>query len=239
MHFKGSVMLDLAVRQTLWGGSDLLRGMPESLVHYVATHAVERSLGDRDVLFLKQDSLEFLALVVEGRIYSVVHGPDGREQIVGSAGVGQVVGESALVDGPGREVSAYACGSTQVLLLGRRHFAVLCAEPLFLRRVLKLLIRRLVGVMELLEMLCLYRLESRLARFLLANVDESGLGMAPSPSVLMPESQGVLASMLNTSRPKLNVQLQLWRRLGLISAQKDRIVINDIDHLRRKAGALN
>jgi len=232
-------MLDIPLRQIVLGRSDLFRGMSESLIHYVATHCVERSLRDRDVLFLKQDTLEFLALVVEGRIYSVIHGPDGREQIVGSTEAGHVVGESALIEGHLREASAYACGSTRVLLLGRRHFSVLCAEPLFLRRILMLLMRRLLGVMELLEMVCLYRLESRLARFLLTNMEDADPTVTTLPSVPMPENQGILAAMLNTSRPKLNVQLQLWRRLGLISGQRDRIVINDIDHLRRKAYALN
>lgn len=232
-------MLDIPRRQRLVGRSDLFQGMPEPLIQYVATHCIERSLDDRDVLFLKQDALEFLALVVEGRIYSMVHGPDGREQIVGTTDIGQVVGESALIDGHARETSAYACGPTRILLLGRRHFSVLCAEPLFVRRLLVLLMRRLQSVMELLEMVCLYRLESRLARFLLANMEGDDLNIAALPSVLMPQSQGILASMLNTSRPKLNVQLQLWRRLGLISSQRNRIVINDIDHLRRKACALN
>lgn len=45
--------------------------------------------------------------------------------------------------------------------------------------------------------------------------------------------------MLNTSRPKLNVQLQVWRRNGVISGNLERMVINDLEHLRRKAFALN
>ena len=41
--------------------------------------------------------------------------------------------------------------------------------------------------------------------------------------------------MLNASRPKLNAQLQIWKREGLISCHNDRILINDLGRLRRKA----
>ena len=225
-------MLDLPLRQTLLARSDLFRGMPEHLLRYVATHMVERTLDDRELLYFKDDTLEFIALVVEGRIYSVVHGPDGREQIIGSTGVGQVVGETALIKDHGRESSTFASGPTRLLQLGSRHFAVLFEEPVFLRRLLMLMMLRLLHAIELLELVCLHRLESRLARFLLANLGEIDLALA-LPSVSLPASQGVLASMLNTSRPKLNVQLQVWRRGGVISGGLERMVINDVEQLRR------
>lgn len=239
MHSKGSVMLDLSRHEALLGQSDLFRDMPPALIRHVATHAVERLIRDKDALYLKRDALDFFALVIEGRLYSVIQGPDGREQIVGSSEAGAVIGESALIAGHCREASAFACGPTRVLLVGRRHFDPLCAEPLFLSRVLMLVMVRLLQSMELLEMVCLHRLETRLARFLLANINERDQTLATPPCVLMPASQSVLAAMLNTSRPRLNVQLQSWRRLGLISGRADRIVINDVDHLRRKAYAQN
>ena len=61
-------MLDLPLRQTLLARSDLFRGMPEHLLRYVATHRVERTLDDRELLYLKDDTLAFIALLVEGRM---------------------------------------------------------------------------------------------------------------------------------------------------------------------------
>ncbi|WP_339529265.1 Crp/Fnr family transcriptional regulator [Pseudomonas mucidolens] len=238
MHSKGTVMLDRSSRQTLLARSDLFRGLPEPLLYQIAGHMVERTLSDRELLYFKDDPLEFVALVVEGRIYSVIHGPEGREQIIGSVGAGQVVGEAAMVELAGREASTFASGATRILQLGRRHFAPLYEEPLFLRRLLMLSMARLLKVIELLELVCLHRLESRLARFLLANMDEIDLTMV-MPCVSLPANQGLLAAMLNTSRPKLNVQLQLWRRSGLISGKLEQMVINDLDHLRRKAYVMN
>lgn len=227
-------MLDLPLRETLLARSDLFRGLPAPLLNYIATHMVERSLSDREWLYFKDDTDAFVTLVVDGRIYSLVHGPDGREQIIGSHGPGQVVGESALIEGQRRECSTFAGGPTRLLQLGCRHFARLCEEPVFLRRLLMLMMVRLLKVIDLLELVCLHRLESRLARFLLANMDEIDLAMA-MPCVSLPPSQSLLAAMLNTSRPKLNVQLQLWRRSGLISGNLDHMVINDLDYLRSKA----
>ncbi|RCI69404.1 Crp/Fnr family transcriptional regulator, partial [Pseudomonas aeruginosa] len=51
----------------------------------------------------------------------------------------------------------------------------------------------------------------------------------------LPTNQSILAAMLNASRPKLNAQLQIWKREGLISCRNDRILINDLGRLRRKA----
>ena len=140
-------------------------------------------------------------------------------------GLVQVAGETALIKDHGRESSTFASGPTRLLQLGSRHFAVLFEEPVFLRRLLMLMMLRLLQAIELLELVCLHRLESRLARFLLANLGEIDLALA-LPSVSLPASQGVLASMLNTSRPKLNVQLQVWRRSGVISGDLERMVIN-------------
>ncbi|MFP3449023.1 Crp/Fnr family transcriptional regulator, partial [Pseudomonas sp. SIMBA_067] len=56
MHSKGTVMLDLPLRLTLLARSDLFRGLPEPLLCYVATHMVERTLDDRELLYFKDDA---------------------------------------------------------------------------------------------------------------------------------------------------------------------------------------
>ncbi|MDR6679607.1 Crp/Fnr family transcriptional regulator [Pseudomonas oryzihabitans] len=228
-------MLDIHTRQQLLKRSNLFQGMPESLLRYVATHAVERTLDDHEILFLKHDAPTFFGLIVQGCIHSVLHGPDGREQILDRNQSGDVVGELALLSSEARESTAQAFGNAQLLVLGQRHFAMLRQETLLLKRLSDLLCRRLLGSVELLESVCLHRLESRLARYLLANLANGASDEQPLPSVSLPESQCILAAMLNTSRPKLNVQLQQWRRLGLITGQRNCIYIHDLNQLRRRA----
>ena len=215
----------------------LFRDMPELLIQHVATHAGERRLQGGEVLFLKNDPQDFIAMVVAGCIHTIVHGPDGRELIVDSFSAGDVVGETALIDNKRRDTAALAGGPTHVLILRRHHFAVLMAEPLFLNRLLALLSSRLRDVAALIESLGLYRLESRLARYFLSAVDECGRQVPDGIVVPMPPSQSQLASMVNASRPKLNAQLQAWRRSGLVSWTQDSLLITDVDQLRSMAHA--
>uniref|UniRef100_E1TFA9 Transcriptional regulator, Crp/Fnr family n=1 Tax=Burkholderia sp. (strain CCGE1003) TaxID=640512 RepID=E1TFA9_BURSG len=222
-------------RQALLRQSKLFRDMPESLIHHVASHVVERRLDDGEALFLKHDPDDFVALVVTGRLYTLLYGPDGRELITESAEPGEVVGETALVDASRRQAAAFACGPTRVFLLWRRHFPQLTKEPLFIQRLLMLLCDKVRKAAAFIESVCLYRLESRLARHLISAIDQCGRAEHGGIVVPLPPSQSNLAAMVNVSRPKLNAQLQAWRRDGVISWTHDTLLIADVDHLRSVA----
>ncbi len=215
--------------------SVLFRDMPQALVRHAATHVVERRLNDGEALFLKHDPDDFVAFVVSGRVYSVMYGPDGRELIINSTEPGDVVGETALVESGVRESAAFACGHTRIFILGRRHFPELTKEPLFLQRLLMLLRLKLREAAAFVESVCLYRLESRLARYLVSVVDRCGRAEFGGVVVPLPPSQSSLAAMVNASRPKLNAQLQTWRRNGLVTWTQDKLLIVDVDQLRYMA----
>ncbi|HEY9132446.1 MAG TPA: Crp/Fnr family transcriptional regulator [Dyella sp.] len=218
--------------------SSLFGEMPEALMHHIATHAAERRLRGGDVLFLKNDPQDFIAIVVSGCVYTMVYGPDGRELIVNTSAAGDVIGEAALIDERQRDTTAFVCAPTQVLILRRHHFAVLTAEPEFLHRLLSLLCTRLREVGALVESVCLHRLESRLARYFVSAADECGRKQAGGVVVPMPPSQSVLAAMINASRPKLNAQLQAWRRSGLVSWTQHSMLITDVEQMRSMAYAV-
>jgi CRP-like cAMP-binding protein len=225
----------LANRHAVLQRSKLFRDMPESLIHHVASHVVERRLRDGEALFLKHDPDDFVALVVVGRVYTWLYGPDGRELIIDSAEPGEVVGETALVEANRREAAAFACGPTRLFLLSRRHFPLLTEEPAFIQRLLMLLCDKVRKAAAFIESACLYRLESRLARYLVTAVDHHGRPETGGVVVPLPSSQSNLAAMINASRPKLNAQLQTWRRDGLVSWTRDSLLIADVDQLRSVA----
>ncbi len=165
MHSNESTEDRCSRHYTLLQRCPLLHGLPDLLRH-VATHASERRLRDKDVLFLKHDPEDFIGLVLGGHLYTVLYGPDGRELIVNDIRPGEVIGETALIQPNRRETSAYASGAASVLILHRRHFAPLIADTEFLNRALALLCSRLREASGFVERVCLHRLESRLARHL-------------------------------------------------------------------------
>ncbi|TBR40265.1 Crp/Fnr family transcriptional regulator [Dyella terrae] len=229
-----SRVLDIERRQALLAKSSLFQGLPESLVDDMARGAIGRELEAGELVFRKNDPTDFAALVVEGLIYAIVYGPDGRELILDSAEAGQSIGESALLGAHCHYFSAVAAGAAIVLLLRRCHLLRLMTEPAFIDRVLSLLARRVSRSALALETLCLYSLESRLARYLLDLAERSG-DVADGVRVVLPKTQTILAAMLNASRPKINAMLQDWQRSGLIDRMRNELTINDLAELRRRA----
>lgn len=215
--------------------SSLFRGSPAALLDFVAGHAMERTLDEGDALFFKNDPSDFLALVLRGRVYKLLHGPDGQELIVDTIGAGETVDETPLLDTHPHTFTAVAYSPTRVLLLTRRHFHRLTSEPAILERAHASLCVRLRHAVESLETMCLHRLESRLARYLLSLLSSQQRLRTDSFEVALPPTQSILAAMVNASRPKLNAQLQTWHRSGLVSRKRNILRINDIDQFRCKA----
>lgn len=231
-----STILSVDRRRMLLAQSALFEGLPAVLVDDVAERAVGRQLASGELMFRKNDPADFAVLVVEGVVYAILYGPDGRELIVDMASPGQAIGESALLGANCHHFTAVAAGTVTVLLLRRSHLIGLLAEPLFLNRVLMLLAGRVSRTAKALETMCLYSLESRLARYLLDASERSGRERGDA-QIELPPTQGILAAMLNASRPKLNALLQGWQRAGLISRDRNVLHVHDFEQLRRKAYA--
>ncbi|MDH5824830.1 Crp/Fnr family transcriptional regulator [Luteimonas sp. RD2P54] len=213
----------------------LLRGSPAELLDHLLGHAHECRLGAGEILFFKNDPGEFLALVLGGQIFRVLYGPDGQELIVGAVEAGGTVDAAVLVDRQRHSFTAIARGPTRVLRLQRRHFPLLLADPVVAARAHAALCLDLRQAIDGLETMCLHRLESRLARHLLTCLQAQGGGCGSAGEIALPPTQGILAAMVNVSRPKLNAQLQRWHRSGLISRRRNMLRINDLELLRCKA----
>ena len=224
-----------AERRRQLAATAFFEGLPDHIVDHVARHAVERRLEDGDALFFKSDPGDFIGVVTAGHVYKILYGPEGQELIVDSIGPGESVGETALLDHGRRSFTTVAYGPATVLVLARRHFGVLVAEPAMIERAYAVLCIRLRRAVDSLETMCLHRLESRLARHLLNRMRDTPAASPDRFEVTLPPTQSILAAMINASRPKLNAQLQRWHRAGLVSRRRNTLRINDIDLFRCKA----
>ncbi len=216
------------------GNTPALHGLPGGLIRHIAAHVTERRLRDREILFFQRDPGDFSAIVRDGAIHQILHGPDGRELIVSAHHAGQVVDDTVLLEPHPRQTTACASGMTRVLTLNRRHFPTLLDEPAFLRRLLERLCERLRQKNAYIETTCLYPLEARLARHLLTRLRHSG--HHGELRVQLPANQGLLAAMINVSRPKMNARLQHWKRRGIVRIRHNHLYIDDLSELQRIAG---
>lgn len=227
----------LVEREAWLAKTELLQGLPQAVTAFVARHVHERRLPNRAMLYFQNDPSDFIAFVVDGTVYGLLHSAEGRELIVSRSGPGDAVGESALLGDHPRETAASVSGETLIFILKRNNFEVLLGDSQFLQRVLTLSAARLRKATALIETMCLYSLESRLARLLLGFFEQDRSRRNENGTISIPANQSLLASMINASRPKLNATLQDWKRLGLIRIQPGYLQILDLPQIQRKADA--
>ncbi|KVX58934.1 cyclic nucleotide-binding protein [Burkholderia cepacia] len=209
----------------------ILADLPESLLAHIERHLAPWPEHGNRLLFFKGDPGDFVAFVHCGRVYKTLHEPGGRELILGHSLPGELIGENTLVRAHRRSFTAQLSPDCRVSLLHRQYFAPLLANADFMARIHEQLCRHVHQLSDFVESTCLYRLEARLARHLLNRMQGNDL------EVRLPESQSILAAMLNVSRPRLNSSLQKMQRDGLIRLHAHGVTIEKPEQLRTLVNA--
>lgn len=203
----------------VWHACKLFCDTPPPVVDALTQAAQTRSWDDGAILFQRGDPGDYLVVVQSGRLRLSLTSPQGQELTLGHAGRGDIVGELAVVDDQPRSADATAVGPLTAQVLTRPMFmAVADAHPV----ITKIMLRHLAGMLrhtnDRLESIALYRLEARLARFLLAEVArQHGADTPAQVTIDMAIGQGELALMLGASRPKVNRALQKLTEVGVLT----------------------
>jgi CRP/FNR family cyclic AMP-dependent transcriptional regulator len=145
---------------------------------------------------------------------SVVSG-SGKEAIVALLGSGDFFGEGCLTGLPFRMGTATAMAPTTVLVIEKNEMIrILHEEHKFSDRFIAYLLSRNIRVEEDLVDQLFNSIEKRLARTLLLL---ARYGKEDQPQKLLPKvSQETLAEMIGTTRSRVNVFMNKFRKLGFI-----------------------
>jgi CRP-like cAMP-binding protein len=214
----------------------LFRGLPDELLLRVAVHAQWRSCRRNEIIFSQGDQGDALYGVVSGRVRISTAGPDGREMFLNIMEPGDTFGEIAVIDGLPRTAGAVTLDPARLICIRRDAFlAVVEREPMLAMHLLRLFCQRLRWTSDLVEESCFLVGPARIAKRLLVlaalhgEPGEEGMELAIS--------QSELAQFMNTSRQRVNQQLQFWRSRGWIALSRARIIIKDAEALGREAEA--
>ncbi|MGD0966157.1 MAG: Crp/Fnr family transcriptional regulator [Candidatus Acidiferrales bacterium] len=139
----------------------------------------------------------------------------GKEAIVALLGPGDFLGEGCLTGLPFRMGTAAAITPTTVLVIEKNEMMrVLHKEHKLSDRFIAYLLTRNIRVEEDLVDQLFNSIEKRLARTLLML---ARYGQLDHPQKMLPKiSQETLAKMIGTTRPRVNVFMNKFRRLGFI-----------------------
>lgn len=226
---EGNAVLDPAMAVESLRRCALFAHVDDDGLRALAGRMRRRRFRRNEVIFHQGDIGDSLQVVVDGGVKIVLPSQEGDEAIIASVRPGDSFGELAILDGSPRSATATALEATETLALPREEFMRLLAEdPHLVSALFHALaeeLRRLTGHVEELHFLDLAgRLSTRLVRLARdATPDAAG-----RVELDWPFTQSDLAAMIGGTRQSVNKLLSGLVDDGLVSIERDTLVIHDL-----------
>jgi len=184
------------------------------------------------LIFARGSPGRSMMAVLSGSIRISTTSPHGREVVLAILNAGEIFGEMALLDGGDRTADAIAMSDCELLVIDQRDFIpFLKSRSDLCIAFLRLLSQRLRRTDELVEAAMFERLEGRLAKALVGLASAGASGNKAAPRLELQVSQQELSAIVGASREKVNKQLRMWQRVGVLELSKRRVVIRDLGAL--------
>lgn len=167
------------------------------------------------VIFAQGDLCDSVMYIQAGAVRLSVLSHSGKEAIVAMLGPGDFLGEGALTSQRVRMGTATAVASSRILVVPTDEMVrLLREEPGFSDRFIEFMLYRNIRIEEDLVDQLFNPSEKRLARTLLLL---ARYGKEDKPQGVLPKlSQEMLAEMIGTTRSRVNLFMNKFRKLGLI-----------------------
>jgi CRP/FNR family transcriptional regulator len=213
---------------------DFLRSLPyfsalgPEEIRRIAEKTSERSLARGEVLFLEGAPNSGLYLVKSGRIRIFKSSPDGREQVLLTAGAGATFNDVPVFDGGPNPASASALEPSIVYIIPGETLLALVADCPAARSIIELFAARLRHLTTVVEDLSFRSVVSRLAKMLLDSAVAEG-GESPVPRL----TQDEMATIIGSVRDVVGRALRTLQKTNAIKIEGQRILVTDPEKLRR------
>jgi len=177
------------------------------------TSIIEYRANDR--IFVQGDPADALLYIQEGKVKVSVVSKQGKEAVVAILKDGDFLGEGCLAGQQVRMATAVAISECSITKVNKPVVVrLLHEEPSFANMFMAHLLSRNIKIEEDLVDQLFNSSEKRLARVLLilANFGKEGAPQTAVPKI----SQETLAGMVGTTRSRVNVFMNRFRKLGFI-----------------------
>ena len=228
----------LAEEHRLLARVDILEGLPQGEVEYVATHSATIRLGKKGSFAPGEDSRSILVLL-SGRVR--VHEPSagGQDLTISVVEEGSVIGHVGFAPRRSRALRIEALESSVLRAVGWKDF-----EDLVLRypkvgvKTIHLLSERLAACESRLSDQVRKEVPARLASLVLGLSEHKGdFARDGGRKVPLRFTHKQLASMVGANREAVTRALGRLRREGAVEVRNRHIRVVDVDALTRIAGA--
>ncbi|GAA3655227.1 Crp/Fnr family transcriptional regulator [Nonomuraea antimicrobica] len=180
------------------------------------------------------DTSDWVLVLLEGRVKCSSHTNSGTEVVLAVRGPGALLGELSAIDGSPRSTTVTALEPISGIVV-RDFIAFLEAHG----RIAVLLMRLVSGKLRDSDRKRIeygaYDTTGRVATRLLELADRFGEHTTSGVRVALPLSQDELAGWTGASREAVSKALRTLRDRGLIETGRRRVVIHDLEGLRKRA----
>jgi CRP/FNR family transcriptional regulator, cyclic AMP receptor protein len=192
-----------------------LRFEPKNFLAKIQTGKTTADYRKRQAIFSQGDAADAVFFVQKGRVKLTVVSKQGKEAVISILGPGDFFGEACLAGQNQRMATATGLSECSIVRLEKGAATrVIHNDPEFAELFLAYVLARNIRIEEDLVDQLFNSSEKRLARILLilANFGKEG-----KPEKVIPQvSQETLAEIVGTTRSRVNVFMNKFRKLGFI-----------------------
>jgi len=219
----------------LLASAGLFGGLTPAEIAPFARGARETSIAKGDILFHRGDPCTGFHLILSGQIKLAFISAEGNEKVVEILSRGQSFGEAVMFMDKPYVVMAQALTDSTLLHIAKPVvFDEMARDPLFCRKIIAGLSRRLHQLMNDVESYSLRSGRDRIIGYLLREeglTSDDDLTTGPV-SIRLPTSKGIIASRLNLTQEHFSRILHELIEAGLIQVQGRTIHVHDVARLR-------
>jgi CRP/FNR family transcriptional regulator, cyclic AMP receptor protein len=195
-----------------------------------------RSYPQGTALFHERQTPDRVLIVMEGPVKLVSISEDGKEAVLALRGPGDLLGELGAFDGEPRSASAIALGEVVALVMSVAEFKrFLEQHPRAAFSIIEMLATRLRDADRKRLEFAAHDSMSRVAARIVELSERFGEEQGSAITIELPISQEELAGWTGCSRDSVVKALHTMRGLGWIETQRRRMIVLDIEALRRRA----
>lgn len=208
-----------------------LQGISDAALQKLVGSAVRRSYSGGAVLFVEGDPVVGFYLIESGSVKISRVSQDGREHILLVLGAGDSFNEVAALDGGPNPATATAHSDATVYCVLRDELRQTVAQhPDLAWAMIESISRRTRQLLRMVQDLSMRSVKGRLANLLLEQAEANAADTAPKML-----TQEEMASRLGTVREMVGRALRNLASDGIIEFDRHRIVVLDVERLRREA----
>jgi len=209
----------------------LFRSQSPEVIDRIQGSAVIKHFKANEVVSWQSDACEFVYFIIKGEVEIYRLSPAGREQILNRLREGGCFNLApAFVENASNQANARTLSNCELLAIGTSELNRILKEyPEFAFTVVRFLAERLARMTDLIEILSLYSVRQRVAKFLIDEADT----IEKENAVRWTQTE--MAKRLGTVQDVLGRTLRKFADEGLVRFERERIILLDRQGLEKAA----